>query len=301
MNQVELYIWSYFKKNIQPNSEHWNHDLPFSYHDYMERLDFINRSRNQLKILKKNKGIKQKSDEWYDIRKNMLTASNTYEGVKCYNSLIRKKALKISDNISSSPALEWGILFEPIACKIYSILNNRIKIHEFGLIQYDEFKNYGASPDGISDIGIMLEIKCPYSRIIKEGEIPVKYYYQMQGQMAVCNLEECDYAEFNFIEIDLDEFLSLSRKDLCGIIIKYEDDTVKYSRLKEEPNISYMENTSLKEKKKVIYWKLENHFIQRVTFNKDKWYDEYLPKIKEFWNKVNEYEEPKYTYIDDDD
>jgi putative phage-type endonuclease len=301
MNQIELYIWSYLKKNIQPNSEHWNHDLPFSYDDYIQRLDFINRSRYQLKILKKNKGIKQKSDEWYEIRKDMLTASNTYEGVRCYNSLIRKKALKISDNISSNPALEWGILFEPIACKIYSILNNRIKIHEFGLIQYDEFKNYGASPDGISDIGIMLEIKCPYSRIIKEGEIPIKYYYQMQGQMAVCNLEECDYAEFNFVEIDLDEFLSLSRKDLCGIITKYEDDTVEYSRLKEEPNISYMENTSLKEKKRVIYWKLENHHIQRVKFNKNKWYDEYLPKIKEFWNKVIEYEEPKYTYIEDDD
>lgn len=300
MNQVELFIWSYLKKNIIPDSQTWNKDLPFSYNDYIERLDFINRSRTQLKILKKNKGIKQKSDEWYEIRKDMLTASNTYEGVKNYNSLIRKKALKISDNISN-PALEWGILFEPIACKIYSVLHNRVKIHEFGLIQYDQFKNYGASPDGISDIGIMLEIKCPYSRIIKEGDIPIKYYYQMQGQMAVCGLEECDYAEFNFIEIDLDEFLSLSRKDFCGIITKYDDDTITYSRLKEDPNISYMENTSLKEKKRVIYWKLQNHLIQRVKFNKYKWYDEYLPKIKDFWNKVLEYEEPKYTYIDDDD
>ena len=44
----------------------------------------------------------------------------------------------------------------------------------------------------------MVEIKCPYSRKLKKDYIPEKYYYQIQGQLAVCNLKECDYVECIF-------------------------------------------------------------------------------------------------------
>ena len=44
----------------------------------------------------------------------------------------------------------------------------------------------------------MLEIKCPYSRKIKENYIKPDYMDQVQGQMAVCKLKECDFAEFEF-------------------------------------------------------------------------------------------------------
>jgi hypothetical protein len=55
----------------------------------------------------------------------------------------------------------------------------------------------GASPDGITEDGVMVEIKCPWRRKIN-GEIPLQYYYQIQGQLAVCALEECDYFECEF-------------------------------------------------------------------------------------------------------
>ena len=55
-------------------------------------------------------------------------------------------------------------------------------------------KCFGASPDGINDLGTMVEIKTPYRRRV-DGNIPNGYMLQMQGQMAVCGLEECDFVD----------------------------------------------------------------------------------------------------------
>lgn len=38
------------------------------------------------------------------------------------------------------------------------------KIYEFGLMKNPHHDFFGASPDGISELGVMLEIKCPYKR-----------------------------------------------------------------------------------------------------------------------------------------
>ena len=72
---------------------------------------------------------------------------------------------------------------------------------EFGFIQHSRLKWLGASPDGITNDGIMLEIKCPISRIIT-GIPPDNYWIQVQGQLEVCDLEECDFLECKIIEYD---------------------------------------------------------------------------------------------------
>jgi hypothetical protein len=46
----------------------------------------------------------------------------------------------------------------------------------------------------------MLEIKCPWRRRIVEGDVPTQYYYQIQAQLAVCGLTECDFFECEFAE-----------------------------------------------------------------------------------------------------
>ena len=89
-------------------------------------------------------------------------------------------------------------MFEDMAIRCYKQINNNIPVHIFGIIQNKNIEHFGASPDGITDLGIMVEIKCPFSRQIKKDFIPEKYYYQMQGQLAVCNLTECDYVECEF-------------------------------------------------------------------------------------------------------
>jgi hypothetical protein len=67
---------------------------------------------------------------------------------------------------------------------------------------------FGASPDGITDLGVMVEIKCPFRRKIT-GEVPLQYYHQIQGQLDVCGLKECDFLECEFEVADEDaEFWS---------------------------------------------------------------------------------------------
>ena len=74
-----------------------------------------------------------------------------------------------------------------------------LKVNEFGLIQHEKYSFLGASPDGICKNGIMLEIKCPFTRKInKTGEIynhicPAYYWVQVQQQLECCDLEECDF------------------------------------------------------------------------------------------------------------
>ena len=89
---------------------------------------------------------------------------------------------------------------------IYEHLFNT-QIEDFGCIKHDSHYFIGASPDGINvDIsspryGRMLEIKNIVNRVI--NGIPKKeYWVQMQSQMEVCGLDECDFLETRFIEYE---------------------------------------------------------------------------------------------------
>ena len=56
------------------------------------------------------------------------------------------------------PPLKWGCMFEPIATDIY-MKRQMTYVYEFGIIQHPSISYFGASPDGITKEGIMLEIK----------------------------------------------------------------------------------------------------------------------------------------------
>jgi hypothetical protein len=89
--------------------------------------------------------------------------------------------------------MQHGTQHEDNGINIYKKRSGR-KVYEFGCMKHPLFKFLGASPDGIDDKGEMLEIKMPYSRI--PHEIPKKdYYFQMQLQMEVCNLDVCNFLE----------------------------------------------------------------------------------------------------------
>ena len=47
----------------------------------------------------------------------------------------------------------------------------------------------GASPDGITDDGVMVEIKCPPKRKFTKT-VPPHYKMQVLGQLEVCNLDD---------------------------------------------------------------------------------------------------------------
>jgi putative phage-type endonuclease len=268
-------------------------------------------TRNRIEILNKLKEqplIKQRTEEWFKLRENRLTASDLYDAVHYPSTLIKKKLKNVSFNSYSIPALRWGCMFESIACDIYA-LNNLTKVNEFGLLINDNIKDFGASPDGITDEGIMIEIKCPYSREIKKQVIPDKYYYQMQGQMAVCELDVCDYIECKFITFENEEEYIDEVKDIenykHGVIIDYKNGSYKYSTFNNtyENNINEMNELNVNNDK-IIYWMLEMINVQRVKFDNKLWDSKIRGKIEEYtklYQKEKLNNEKTKLFIEDSD
>ena len=153
--------------------------------------------QEQVERLKKIPQPEQRSPEWYLMRDGMISASDagTVLGQSHYgnrDSVILKKCGEES-RPPSGAAIDWGVKYENVAKQIYELRNN-VEVFEFGCIKHPTINFLGASPDGITNDGIMLEIKCPSSRVI-DGIIPTGYYCQVQMQLEVCELDRCDFLE----------------------------------------------------------------------------------------------------------
>jgi hypothetical protein len=160
----------------------------------------------------------QKSDEWYNMRHTMITASNLYkifDSVCVQNELIYEKCKPppgqsnnntIHQTINPNSSLNWGNKYEPISIMLYEDIFST-KIDGVGCIPHDTYKFIGASPDGINTdpssnrYGRLLEIKNVKSRDI-DGIVSKPYWVQTQIQMEVCNLNECDFLETKFTEYE---------------------------------------------------------------------------------------------------
>ena len=167
----------------------------------------------------------QKSKEWFDMRNNMITASNCGTVIgECKYSPIKNLLLDkigLGEKFKENKFVYHGKKYEKIAIMIYENIYNS-KVGEFGLIQHPTISYLGASPDGISMsltldgkfnklLGRMLEIKCPPSRkivtngIIKGDICPDYYWIQVQIQLECCNLPECDFWQCHLIEYESEE------------------------------------------------------------------------------------------------
>lgn len=139
----------------------------------------------------------QRSEAWLQLREGMLTASDvaTALGVNCYETpekLLIKKVLKLK--WAGNAATQHGTLLEPIARDMYDARYNK-KSHEIGLVQHPVHKWLGGSPDGVTEDGMLIEIKCPLSRKI-ESKVPVHYMPQIQLLLEILDLEECDFIQY---------------------------------------------------------------------------------------------------------
>jgi putative phage-type endonuclease len=143
----------------------------------------------------------QKSAEWYAMRDTMITASDwgTILGENHFGNKDQVLLKKCGEGVFlTNSAIKWGNKYEQVATMVYEYRNN-VVVHEFGCIKHPTIDFLGASPDGITTDGVMLEIKCPSSREIT-GEPPSYYWCQVQGQLEVCELDRCDFLECKFIE-----------------------------------------------------------------------------------------------------
>lgn len=274
--------------------------------DVSEIVNRIQRNRAQLKKLLAIPQVAQRSDEWFSLRKERLTASDTAQALnkgKFGNrkELLTKKAFPDSEKPLSMkvPPLRHGIMFEAMTARCYAERHGNININEFGLIAHPTVDCYGASPDGITDLGLMLEIKTPWKRKV-DGNIPEQYEMQMQGQMAVTGLHECDYIDcemedYRTIDAYKNAVSELTTKDHGAIIeiINNEEHTFEYSESNLKPSdvivwaTERMRILSMpKITVKIIPWKLRKLYVERIFFDKDRWNNYLLPNIKLFWNDV---------------
>ena len=141
----------------------------------------------------------QKSEEWLALRGNMLTASDvaTAIGKNKYdtpNGLLLKKCGK-GEKFMGNEATRHGELYEDEARILYEERHNEV-VHEIGLCPHPKYSWLGGRPDGVSNSGKLVEIKCPPMRQIIPGEVPEHYMPQLQLCMEILDLEEADFIQY---------------------------------------------------------------------------------------------------------
>ena len=236
----------------------------------------------------------QRTPEWYEMRKNKLTASSFADALGKGHFKTRDEAIldKIIDApFVENPITEWGVKYEEVATRFYEYLTGAT-IYEFGLIPHPDFPAFGASPDGICDInsppkfiGRMLEIKCPPKRKFTKS-VPPHYMMQMQGQLEVCDLEECDFLQVKLEEYEnYDDYKSDIHTDPSKFGFTSEDlpkgYTITYLKEPNSNKMHYLYCPLFSSNSQIEMWKEEQ--IKLLETNK------YIPKEEKYW-KITRYE-----------
>jgi len=281
--------------------------------------------QDKIDYLKSKPQPVQRTDDWYKFRYNLITASNAYkafESQAMMNQLIYEKCLplktfgsaeSINTMVNTNTTLHWGQKYEPLSVLYYEEMY-KTKIADFGCIQHDKYSFLGASPDGINvdqeseRFGRMLEIKNIVNREITG--IPKKeYWIQMQLQMEVCDLDECDFLETKFTEYpDMTSFYQdsqnlelMSNVNLKqGVILHFHTTSgaphyaykplniVDPEKIEEWEELMVSKYESEKHNMlfiKNIYWKLEKVSCVLVTRNK-KWFQDNIGQIENIWRII---------------
>ena len=252
--------------------------------------------------------VEQRSQEWFKLRENRLTASDLAQAMNkgkfgTRKDLLIKKAFPSLKPFETAPPLKWGTMFEDMGMRCYQERKDHVIIHEFGLIPSEDIDCFGASPDGITETGIMVEMKCPYKRKF-DGQVPEQYYLQIQGQLATCKLQKCDYVEcyINVFENITEYELCIQSDESHGIILEFlkqKDYVYEYSPPKLTPKecihwahqrFDEMKHHPELQFEKMTPWKLRHIFIKRVLFDPIIW-NECVPQIYQFWKEVLELRE----------
>lgn len=188
----------------------------------------VNISENDIELIEMQTRGQNKNKNWFLFRAGRITASKLKD--VCVTD-ISKPSLSLLKAICyplesafKSAATEWGIAHEEAALTKYkqSYYDHRdVSVEQCGLVINSDYPFMGASPDGLVSCQCcgngVVEIKCPYNfrstdvmeyvssreSCFTEGpEIQLKkdhrYYYQVQAQMHICEVEYCNFVVCTF-------------------------------------------------------------------------------------------------------
>ena len=263
----------------------------------------------------------QRTAAWYAFRGSYLTASSAWKAFAtagAFNQLVNDKCtaanMKPADVAAASGGrgvniespLHWGQKYEPLSVMWYEWRYDT-KIGEFGCIPHPTIDCLAASPDGINiepsnpRYGRMLEIKNVVSRQIT-GIPKMDYWIQMQLQMAVCGLDECDFLEMKFHEYaNEDEWRADGAAWLAedgamkGRIIQFMVDgapayeyqplgvrsPAEASRWEKDAHERHQSDTWIRD----TYWKLEVVSCVLVEFNRS-WMAAAEVRLRDVWATI---------------
>ena len=237
--------------------------------------------------------VAQRTADWYLQAQRMITASefaSLYASERQYATLVLSKALppvlrttKLACATREMGPFDWGIRFEPVVKQIFE-KRWGVTIYEAGRITHSTDTRLAASPDGLLSTGPLLEIKCPISREIGRA-IPFEYWCQMQIQMEVTDIDECEY-----LEVRLEA--SHPKKMIYERPASPIDEGIMWLLNKEfQYTYVYTEATRLEkeaegwEVHEVIPWALND--FHHVTLQRDRvWFKETAHIREQFWKDV---------------
>lgn len=144
----------------------------------------------------------QRTAEWFEARRDMLTASDVAAalGIKPYPSYrgnIRQELLrkKVANKPLVSMFLTHGQRYEDDARDLMASAMGEV-CYDVGLVRHPDVPWLGASPDGVTRSGKLVEIKCPLKRTIEPGVVPHHYYPQIQIQMEVADVDSTIFVQY---------------------------------------------------------------------------------------------------------
>lgn len=147
----------------------------------------------------------QLSDEWFELRKGKMTASNAQaigtngKGLETYIYTLMAEKYSNNKEYYTNKDMERGIELEEQARMTYEIENE--KVEEVGFIELNEFT--GCSPDGLVGEDGGIEIKCVNDvnffklLINRERELDTKHLWQCQMCLYITKRKWWDLSIYN--------------------------------------------------------------------------------------------------------
>ena len=160
------------------------------------------------------KDLEQRSDEWYELRRGIVTASTVGQLITASTikpasntasraltlSLLTERITGIVEPTYQSPDMYRGVVCEPIARDLYS--ERYAPVDQCGFMVRDDWGwRIGYSPDGLVGDDGLIEIKCPqpkeHVRTILADAVPAQYMAQCQAALLVSGREWLDFVSFS--------------------------------------------------------------------------------------------------------
>ena len=272
--------------------------------------------------------FEQRTPEWFKMKEDSIGASESaiIFGKSIFsnkNKLLMKKS-GYKEEWQSNPACTHGTKYEEAVQMLYQMKHN-VKLYEFGSLVHDKYRMISASPDGITERGVMIEIKVPFKRKIS-GIPPIYYWYQMQQQMEVCNLDRVDFVECNISEyFNKKQFLNdinssrgpdsfyNANDNVKNIVIEYyiknkagrmaldwiyPDKFLKISQIDDwitkcKKNINARSDAVYS---KELYYKINIYSCCEV-WRDNNWWENNYTKYLDFWKEVEHYRKVGYESL----